>query len=135
MEPLIALLKTTSELIVWNAAAVGLRELRDDRAIQPILDLIRSAKSEGARGTLVWALEAFDCAPYIELLVDLVVNDNYEVARNAASAIVSSDGEVDPAVWRRCMDTLRRAIPEASEERVEVLQKLLARFEEASNPD
>ena len=132
---MIALLETTSEPIVWNAAAVGLRELRDDRAIRPILDLIRSAKSEGARGTLVWALEAFDCAPYIELLVDLVVNDNYEVARNAASAIVSSEGEVDPAGWRRCMDRLRSAIPKASEERVEVLQKLLARFEEASSPD
>ena len=130
MGPLISLLRSTDDPIVWNAVAVGLRELRDDRAVEPLVDLIKAPKSEGARGTLVWALEVFGCAPYIELLVGLVITDNYEVARNAARAIVSIESDIDPEVWQqRCIQALRAAIPNASEERLDVLQKLLARFE------
>lgn len=130
VEPLISLLRSTRDPIIWNAAAVGLRELRDARAVEPIIQLLRDSKSEGSRGTLVWALEVFDCAPHIELLVSLVISDNYEVARNAARAIVSIEGEIETAAWKRCIAALRAAIPKATEERVAVLEKLLARFEE-----
>lgn len=130
VEPLVRLMESTRDAIRWNAAAVGLRELEDPRAVEPLIRMIRDPKTEGARGTLVWALEVFDCAPYIEELVRLVIRDNYEVARNAASAIVGIEGEIDAEVWARCIRTLRAALSSASAERRPVLEQLLARFED-----
>lgn len=56
VEILIELLQKTSDPVIRNAAAVGLRELRDERAFYPIVSLINDPKTEDYRGTLIYSV-------------------------------------------------------------------------------
>jgi len=87
---LIALLAGGANPIVWNSAAIGLRDLGDARAVPALLSKLAARTTEGARGTLIYALQAFDCAPFVETLLDRAITRNYEVTREAASAISAS---------------------------------------------
>lgn len=77
---LIEMLQKTNEPAIRNAAAVGLRELGDERALCPLLSLINDPKTEGNRGTLIYALEGFDCSKLLPLLTELVITGNFEVS-------------------------------------------------------
>jgi len=87
---LLALLAGGANPIVWNSAAIGLRDLGDARAVPALLSKLAARTTEGARGTLIYALQAFDCAPFVETLLDRAITRNYEVTREAASAISAS---------------------------------------------
>lgn len=63
-----------------NTAALDLMDSADPRAVQPLIDAIREPANENNRGTLVYALGEFDCSDHIDLLVDLVLDGNYEVS-------------------------------------------------------
>jgi hypothetical protein len=81
---LIMLLQGTADPRVRDAAAVALRELGDARAVAPLLRLIQDPKTENHRGTLVYALEPFDCAAHFPLVIELIVGGGFEVSRQAA---------------------------------------------------
>lgn len=70
-----------------NKAALELMDAGDQRACQPLVAAICEVANEDNRGTLVYALGAFDCSAYIDLMVDLVISGNYEVASCAFNII------------------------------------------------
>lgn len=77
---LIRLLETTDEPNVRDAAEVGLRELRDSRAVGPLLRQIADPRNAGHQGTLVYALECLDAGPAVRDLGALMGEDGtYEV--------------------------------------------------------
>ena len=70
-----------------DRAALTLKDAGDPRAVQPLITAICVPENENNRGTLVYALGAFDCSDHIDLLVNLVLNGNYEVSSCAFSII------------------------------------------------
>jgi HEAT repeat protein len=126
---LVDLLLSAQDPIVWNAAAIALRDLGDSRAVSPILTRLADPITDGARGTLIYALGAFDCASHIETLVDFVVTGNYEVSREAASIIESIESPIPPEIRQRCVARLQEAVRNATSEQREVLGQMIDWFE------
>ena len=70
-EPLLGLLKS-DQPVLRDAAALALRDLRDQRALQPLTEAIQ--REPRRCSTYVYALQALDCRPVAEFLVDLYIN-------------------------------------------------------------
>ena len=124
--PLIEVLRESWNPDVWNGAAVALRDLGDGRAVDALIERIRDPKTASSRGTLVWALQVFDCLPHAELLLELVLTGNFEVSREASAALEAIVPRLDPARWKRFRQRMSAALLGANEERAVVLQALLA---------
>ncbi|BAZ17186.1 phycocyanin alpha subunit phycocyanobilin lyase, CpcE subunit [Calothrix sp. NIES-4071] len=107
---LIKLLQESSDSAIRNAAAVGLREIGDERALYPIVSLINDPKTEGNRGTLIYALEGFECSHLLPFLVELVITGNFEVSHQAFSVIESIDMEIDLETADACIQKLKNAL-------------------------
>lgn len=76
-----------SDSSVRDRAALQLRDIGDERAVQPLLQAIARPENLNHRGTLVYALGAFDCESFLEPLVDLALTGNFEVSTGALSII------------------------------------------------
>ena len=85
--PLVALLKATTDHGIRSTTAIALHDLAADVALAPLVELIEDPKTRGYRGSLVAALRAFDCGPYLDKLVDWVVEGNFEVSHEAFMVI------------------------------------------------
>ena len=129
---LLELLQTTNNHAIRDAIAVTLRELRDERALQPLVSLIKDPKTAGHRGTLLYALEVFDCAPILPLLVDLVITGNFEVSHQAFLLIESIESEIDDETWTTCLRQVKDALEQAEDEKNHLLSELLDLFEASS---
>lgn len=70
-----------------NALALRLAEAKVAGADEVLVRLIQRPDLAKNRGTLVHALRHYDCAPYLTLLVDLVISGGFEVAHEALEAI------------------------------------------------
>ena len=86
IEELIEQLKSADGKTRYKAA-LELMDAGDNSTCQPLVAAICDSANEDNRGTLVYALGAFDCSDYVDLLVDLVVSGNYEVASRAFNII------------------------------------------------
>lgn len=86
LEALIADLESPDAKI-RNHAALDLMDRQAEAAIAPLIRAILKPENEHHRGTLVYALGAFDCEPCVELLIDLALTGNYEVSLGACSII------------------------------------------------
>lgn len=75
---------------IRDRAALELMDLRDESAVEPLLRAIAKPENINHRGTLVYALSAFDCEPFIEALVDLVLTGNFEVSCGALGILEES---------------------------------------------
>lgn len=122
-------LASTEDPLVRNALALALSDMKDPPAFDALLDLIKSARTEGKRGTLLYALGAYDCSTALPVLVDVVIHGNFEESNQALSLINEIETELDEATWRECNQQLRSALPLASDERRPLLEKLIELFE------
>ena len=67
---LLQLLRTTESPIIRNAAALALSDLNEPQAFQVLVDLLRDERTQNNRGTLLYALGAYDCSSILPLLVE-----------------------------------------------------------------
>ena len=77
-ETLFPLLKDTDP-DVRNAVALALRDLKDDRAIPPLLNAILDPANKNNCGTLAYALETLNCSQYFGKSIKLITSKNFEV--------------------------------------------------------
>ena len=77
----------SSDSAVRNRAALNLMDMRVETAVKPLIRAILRPENVNHRGTLVYALSAFNCEAFIEILIDLALTGNYEVAVGACSII------------------------------------------------
>ncbi|KYC38714.1 hypothetical protein WA1_36710 [Scytonema hofmannii PCC 7110] len=134
---LIELLQKTNDPVIRNAAAVGLRELGDERALNPIVSLVNDAKTEGYRGTLIYALEGFDCSHLLPFSIEQVITGNFEVSHQAFSLIESIDVEVDSKTLNICTQRVKDALLQNDEKAglLEDLIDLLNEMHSTTNTD
>lgn len=89
---------------VRDKAALDLMDIGDESAVGPLLLAIAKPENLNHRGTLVYALGAFNCEPFLEVLVDLVLTGNFEVSTGAFGMIEDSATSAD------AMQRVRRKI-------------------------
>jgi hypothetical protein len=125
---LLEILRSSSDAAVRNAVALALSDLKDPRAFNVIVDLLKDDRTLGNRGTLLYALGAYDCSPVLPLLVEFVIEGNFEVSRQALALISGIETEVDERTWNSCTDRIRAALPLASQERRPLITEILSLF-------
>lgn len=107
MKPLELLLPDLESSIasIRDQAALALMELGNDAAVAPLISAITRPENVNHRGTLVYALGAFDCRDHVETLVDLALTGNFEVSTGAF--LIIEEIEVSPLVLHRIEQHLR----------------------------
>lgn len=111
---LVDLLNTTDDPRIRNAAAIGLRDLADNRALPFLLAQIKNPKNANYRGTLVYALETLDARSALVDLIDLIGSGDYEAAAMAIRAIETFTAPVATEKKRDAKRTLKRYLRETS---------------------
>lgn len=81
---------STDDSDVRNQLAMDLAETGDLRVKAALLSLIQRPDLTNRRGTLVYALESFDCGDQAPLLLELVTSGNFEVALLATNIIAKT---------------------------------------------
>lgn len=124
---LIRLLDTANSSAVRNAAAIGLRELRDNRALPALLRQITDPRNAADRGTFIYALETLDARPALLELAHAMCQGHYEVMAMALRVIEDLPGPLPLAVKQEAMETLRLCLHERTHEpwRREMLARAL----------
>lgn len=128
--PLLELLRTTNDVTVRNAAALALSDLKHPPAFDVLVNLIKDERTRGSRGTLLYAIGAFDCSSILPILIDFVIDGNFEVSRQAFSLIGEIEVEVDERTWNACASRVQNALMLAADERRPLLRELLALFKQ-----
>ncbi|MEU8658103.1 HEAT repeat domain-containing protein [Actinoplanes philippinensis] len=95
---MLEILGATPDASVRNGVALALSDMRIPEAFEVIVELLQQDRTYGARGTLLYALRPFDCVPILPLLVDLVIKDTWESAREAAY-LISEVEVVSAETW------------------------------------
>ena len=110
----------------------GLIKQFNDKGSLPLLwNLIGMEKTRGSRGSLVYAMEDMNPLEYLEQLVDLVINDNFEVLANSMSIIDNLEGYIDGGTLDKCIPKIKlRLMEPILEWRKEALVLLLKEFED-----
>lgn len=66
-----------------NKLAILLSDFGKELAVIPIIKMIKDPRTKGNRGTLLYALEELDCSLHLDFLFSLMLEDNFEVNRQA----------------------------------------------------
>ncbi|BCJ42479.1 hypothetical protein GCM10010168_07790 [Actinoplanes ianthinogenes] len=127
---LLELLRLTPDAAVRNATALALSDMVVPEAFDAIVELLRDPRTEGRRGTLLYALDPYDCAPILELLVDLALTGGYEVRMSALGLLSGVETDIDEPTWERLSSRLEAAAATADDERrAEVIDPLYELFD------
>ncbi|WP_227938164.1 HEAT repeat domain-containing protein [Alkalihalobacillus deserti] len=100
---LIEYLKTTENVLLRNSIALTLSDIGNEEAVQPLIDVINDPKTLGSRGTLLYALEPFDCSAHLETLIYHLITGNFEVQAQAFQLIESINDEVSDEILLKCI--------------------------------
>lgn len=109
---LIEYLKITENPLLRNAIALALRDIENDVVVQPLINVINDPKTLGSRGTLLYALEPYDCSAHLETLVHHLITGNFEVLVQSFQLIESIDGEIPDEVLLKCLDKVKQELKE-----------------------
>lgn len=87
-------LRETEDPALRNTIAVALRDIGDEAAVLPLIELLNHPKTLNNRGTLLYALEVFDCSAHLKTIVHLFLSGGFEVQATAYQLLESMAGEV-----------------------------------------
>ncbi|MBK8656495.1 MAG: HEAT repeat domain-containing protein [Haliscomenobacter sp.] len=128
IELLLSLLKITDNNNVRNAVALTLADLKEERAFQILHQLLLNDSTAKSRGTLLYAISVFDCTSIFPLLIDFVIEGNFEVSRQAFSILEQMELEIDEKTFHEYSEKLQKAIENASQDRLSLLLELQSFF-------
>ena len=72
---------------IRNRAALAIERLKDQRALEPLLEAIFKKENHNYNGTMVFALESLDCSKNLKEIFTILFYESYE-AKLSASAIL-----------------------------------------------
>ena len=127
MKPIETLLQDvdSSDPGIRHAAALELMDHGDERAVPALWNAIRRQENADHRGTLVFALSAFDQSEHLESLVSLVLTGNLEVSMGAFAILEDNVGSAESLERVRAQLALHPAENLTQEHHAEALQALL----------
>lgn len=112
VEELMQILATTDDAQVRNSCAIALGDLRVSGLAHAVARLLQDPRTEGQRGTLVYALSGVDVGEILDILVRTAVSDQYEASAEATTRIDEFEGEIDAPMWERCVLQLKNVLAE-----------------------
>jgi HEAT repeat protein len=74
--------------IVRNCAALALKDMKDNRALEPLLEAIFKKENHNYNGNMVFALEGLDCSQKLKEIFKILFYESYE-SKLSAYAILS----------------------------------------------
>ncbi|SEG51842.1 HEAT repeat domain-containing protein [Paenibacillus sp. UNC499MF] len=98
-----------------NTIAITLSDIGCNDAVAPIVSLLKSPKTINSRGTLLYALESFDCSRHGELFTDLLIEGNYEVTMQALSLLKINVRNMSEEMKRSCRNKLQASLKKPNE--------------------
>ncbi|MGK7377621.1 HEAT repeat domain-containing protein [Planococcus sp. 1R117A] len=102
---------------IRNALAIALRDIGNEKAISPLIDLINDPKTLGSRGTLLYALAPFDCTEHLESIVQQFLTGNFEVQAMAYQLLESMDGKVPADALLKSLQKVKEQLNEIERQR------------------
>lgn len=105
---LIYFLKETDNNGLRNAIAIALSDIGSVEAVEPIIKMLQHPKTLRARGTLLYALEAFDCSDYSELIAELLFEDSFEVSRQSLLLLEANVDRIPPEKKQNCIKKIQK---------------------------
>jgi len=128
--PLIKLMKKSDSPTVWHGIGLAVNDLKDQRLLTPLVELIKDKKTKNYRGTLVFGLEGLDCSSVVEWLVDLFINDSLEVRMSVYGCIENINlKKIGQKKVKACIDKLLTAKKgKSSQEDIKDIEELLKLF-------
>ena len=117
---LIEYLQRTENSLLRNSIALTLSDIGNEEVVQPLIDVINDPKTLGFRGTLLYALEPFDCSAHLETLIYHLINGNFEVQAQAYQLIESIKGEISDEVLLNCIIEVKEELND-KERQLEIL--------------
>ncbi|WP_203288173.1 DUF4288 domain-containing protein [Metabacillus sp. cB07] len=129
---LVEFLKNTKSARLRNSIAVALSDIGDDSALQPIIDVLNHPKTLGNRGTLLYALEPFDCSMHLDTLVYHLITGNFEVKAQSYQLIQSIRNDIDDKVLLDCMTKIKQELHSLTQEQ-EILEETLHALSSLNN--
>ncbi|QDZ81101.1 HEAT repeat domain-containing protein [Priestia megaterium] len=109
---LIKYLVSTDNNVVRDALAIALADIGDYQAIEPLIRLLKNPKTVKSRGTLLYALESFNCSNYAELITELLFEDNFEVSRQAFILLEAQMLHISNDVKTKCIKRIKQELRE-----------------------
>lgn len=76
-----------TDILLRNKASIGLHDLADSRAAEPLMKAILKKENENYRGTMVYALETLNCSHLLPQLFDLLFYGDAEVKLGASRVL------------------------------------------------
>jgi HEAT repeat protein len=127
-------LVSTSSFRLRNACAIALSDLADEGCVPIIAALLEDPATAGQRGSLLYALEPFDCRSLFPLLVEIAAFDGFEARHTAFDLLCAVEGDVDPGVVKDAMKVAQSALETATDERRNSNLDLVELLEEFNRP-
>jgi len=124
---LIKNLEKTENNKLRNKIAIALSDIGCYEAVEPIINMIKSPKTIGNRGTLLYVLESLDYSSHIEFLVDLLYDDNFEVSRHSLVLIEQIIKDIPNEIKEQYKMKIRNKIDNL-EEKIDFLSESLDVF-------
>jgi HEAT repeat protein len=121
---LVEYLKSTENVLLRNSIALALSDIGNVEAVQPLIDVINDPKTLGNRGTLLYALEPFDCSAHLETLIYHLITGNFEVQAQAYQLIESINGKISDEILFECILRVKEELNEI-ERQQEILSDTL----------
>lgn len=107
---LIKILSETDDTVLRNAIALALSDIGDVSAVKPLIILIEDPKTNGKRGTLLYALQSFDCSQYIDLFIKLLLEDSFEASRESFILIEKNMNKLSEIEKQKYKEKIETAI-------------------------
>jgi len=89
-----------------NAAALGLMRTKNQRCFAPLMNRIKELGTDEEIGTLVYALEDFDCSSNLYDIVNLYVRGNAEVQMGTTTILNDQKFKLTKQEMKRVRDLL-----------------------------
>lgn len=124
---LIEQLESTENPLLRNAIALALSDIGNPEAVQPIINMLKHPKTKGYRGTLLAALEPFDYSAHIDMLIDFLVDGNFEVSRKSLLLLEQIIENVSDEKKKEYIEKLSDEI-ENLEDKIELLSEAIDIF-------
>lgn len=102
--------QSTNNSILRNEIAMALSDIGCAEAVEPIINMIMSKETIKNKGTLLYALESLEYSSHVELLVDLLNDDSFEVSRQALILIEFIIKDIPDEIRQKCVMKIKTNI-------------------------
>ncbi|MEW4372059.1 HEAT repeat domain-containing protein [Paenibacillus kandeliae] len=124
---LIEQLESTENALIRNSIALALSDIGNPEALEPIVKQLKNPKTEGYRGTLLASLERFDYSIHLDMLVNFIMEGNFEVSRKSFLMIEAVIQNITEEKRKEYMEIIKDEI-ERLEDKTDLLYEVVDIF-------